>query len=117
MTEKILTFPALLGGFFGGKDLFTVGAILASSDLVTKVTSQADAVSPHKKVLGCRSQFLFNKPHFTLFLQNDCFLNQLNKVVKMTHLNGDHVDSQNNCVLSRTHSTTTPDCFLFFRIC
>lgn len=48
MTEEILTFPALPGGFFGGKDLFTVGAVLASRDLVTKVTSQADAHSPHE---------------------------------------------------------------------
>lgn len=98
MTKEILTFPALLWAFFGGKVLFTVGVVLASSDLVTKITSQADAVSPHKEVLGCCSQFLFNKPHFTLFLQNGCFLNQLKKVVKMAPLNRGHIDSQNNSV-------------------
>lgn len=112
MTKEIPTFPALIWAFFGGKGLFTVGAVLASSDLVTKITWKADAVSPHKAVLGCCSQFLFNEPHFTLFLQNGCFLNQLKKVVKVAHLNRGQVDSQNNCVCSRIHSTTTPDCFL-----
>ena len=98
MTKEIPTFPALLWVFFGGKGLFTVGVVLASRDLVTKITSQADAVNSHKAILGCCSQFLFNKPHFTLFLQNGYFLNQLKKVDKMAPLNRGHIDSQNNSV-------------------